>query len=299
MHFYLYRVTSTRGVGMSSCKDSCPRGTSATPVDAGSGLVLCMCGVSQTWFNRGPGSVKLDFQEQLNFLNNHKLKYTVLWFRCGNFNGLDEMPAWKLDAMVGNNEPTGSNPPSKQWMVGFIQTVERLEWEGTYSAGWNRKTQAVKARDFGLSTVAPPWYGPPGSVGEPVLVADAGKNHPQLEDDPQIQLLVAHPDAPCQMLESVTVKGKFHLWLVARDPAGPLDMGHLRFLWHASITVDKAWKLTPGDDPFLLPNWKATGTQTITNEGPGQGKEIPILNQPVANDELQKIITEKKGKPCP
>jgi len=257
-----------------------------------------MCGVDWVSFNKGAGSVKTDLQEDMNILKNPKSKNTMLWFRCGDYNGLDERAAWVLDAMVGNNEPTGPTPPSKQWRLGFIQTVERLEWEATYSNGWNRKAQAVKARDADISADAP-WYGPKGSLGEPVFVADALTNHPQLSDDPKILLSVAHPDASCQMLEAVTVKGKFHVWLVARDPVGPLDMSHIRFLWHASINVDKAWKLNPGDDPFLLPNWKASGTQLATNQGLGQGKEIPILDQPAANDQLQKIATEKKGKPCP
>lgn len=280
------------------CKGSCPKGMQGTPTAAGDGLVLCLCGrISWPFFNKDAGSVKTDIQEDMNHITDPKSKNTVLWFRCGGHDGLNETPAWQLDAMVGNNEPTGANPPSKKWQLGFIQTVERMEWEGIYSNGWNRKAQAVKARDGGPGAVAP-WYGPAGSLGEPVVVADAVNNHPQLSDDPQIELLVAHPDAPCRTLKSVTAKGKFHVWLIARDPSARLDMDHIRFLWHASITVDKRWDLPDGVDPFLPPNWKATGTQSTTNIGSGKGNEIPILDQPVANDDLGKIATEKKGKPC-
>jgi hypothetical protein len=200
--------------------------------------------------------------------------------------------------MVGNNEPISKNPPSKRWQVGFIQTVESVEYEAFYNNGWGRKVLAGKTRDAADDTIDAPWYGPPGSTSEPVIVADAVKNHPAHSDDPEISLSVAHPDASCRQLEAVTMKGKFHIWLIARDPMEVLDVNHLRFLWHATVTFDRRWDLPFGKDPFLLPEWKATGTQTKTNIDLGQGPQTPILDKPIANSQLV-FGTHKKGPACP
>jgi hypothetical protein len=60
--------------------------------------------------------------------------------------------------------------------------------------------------------------------------------------------------------------GTFNIWLIARALKEPLDISHVRFLWHATITADRSWELPYGKDPFLVPEWKAGGKQTKTSK---------------------------------
>jgi hypothetical protein len=92
--------------------------------------------------------------------------------------------------------------------------------------------------------------------------------------------------------------GTFHIWLIARDPKQPLDMSHVSFLWHATVTADRSWELPFGQDPFLTPNWKADGTQKKIHIDVGQGPRTPILDTPITTSPYQ-FGTHKKGKPCP
>ena len=128
--------------------------------------------------------------------------------------------------------------------------------------------------------------------------APTNGHHPLFSDDPQATFLFADPDAPCRKLQAATLQGKYHLWLIAIDPKAPLDDAHVKYLWHASITVDRKWEIQFGKDPQLLSNWVGTGKQSKTNIGTGKGAQIPVLSGAVANDSLN-FATDGTGKPCP
>ena len=292
------------------CTRLCPRGTTpAAPIKSGN-FTFCICGITWKSFNSGPGYVTLDPSEQMANINlggngpGPPLK--SLWFRSGAQGRVvgSSTPAWDLEALLGFDEvtPGGAASVAASWMVGFIQTVESLEWEATYSNGWSRKAQVPKSRDAATGTVPAPWYAPAGSGanGQPIALDKVDTDHPLLTDEPMVKLAVVHPDpkAWCTRISSVSLKGSFLIWLIALDPkVMPLSIASLVFLRNASVKTEKKWDLPAGADPFDVTKWNATGNQTKTGDSPGKGTNSPILDQPVANTGLV-FATPTPGTPC-
>ena len=209
-----------------------------------------------------------------------------------------------MEALLGYNEDYATQPMAAKVQVGFIQTVESLEWEALYTDGWGLKSIVGRSRDAFSVKVTAPWYVDPGvpAKGAPFPLDDAGNNHPMLADEPMAKFSAAHPDpdAWCKKLTQVTVAGKFHVWLVAWDTRQQLAVSSLVFLYYSSIDLDKKWVLNAGADPLdLTAPWTATGTQSRKTVVAGQGSVTPILTTPVANRLLSAFATHKKGAKCP
>ena len=281
-----------------SCK--CPAGMKATPVKVAD-VDVCLCNMKWT-FNDGPGVAKWDDVEAANSIKHPGDDYTKVWFRCGKLiggsEGFQSMPGWALDAAISWDAPDDSKA-LKTWQVGIIQTVESEIWKGYYEEDWGRKAMATKARDGDQSATAP-WYAPAGADGEPIGLEDVPKDgmHPTFSDDPKASFFFVHPDAPCRKLQGASIQGTYHLWLIAIDPKAPLDDAHVKYLWHATVVVDKQWEIQYGQDPQLLSNWVGSGKQIKKDVGPGKGSKVPILTGAVANDSLN-FVTDRTGKPCP
>jgi hypothetical protein len=273
------------------------------PVEAG-GIGICLCGVSTLYFNAGPGDVAVDFHEA----SHPAIPSTKLWFRSGGRTDGSPTPAWKYTAAPALI--SGADRAKNTWNIGFIQTVESFEAVANYDGGWNRKRAAGRSRDSfaddgTYKNGAPaPWYGVPNSTSEPVLVqkCDRNPNLPTIDDDPMTVFPVLHPEAICHNIRTVTMKATFRLWLIAIDPAAVVNVANMKFLWHATIKIDRSWEFPKETDTkftFIPSYWKCSGSQAMSDRGPGSGTYKPVPQEPVANLQLVNVATEIKGRPCP
>jgi hypothetical protein len=285
----------------------CPKDTKIFHAAKSGNFTLCVCSLIWNSDYSGPGFVEWDSTETAAFTSpTSTTPLKSLWFRCGNKGQVvgQFQPSWEVETIIGYDEfiPGGAQSVADKWQVGFIQTVESLEWEALYADGWGRKTIVGRCRDAATDSVTAPWFADPGSKakGAPFPLSDAGNNHPMLADEPKAKFSVAHPDDDgwCKQITEVNVKGKFHLWLVAWDTRQPLGVPTLVFLYYSAIDLDKKWVLS-GSDPFDLIKWTATGKQTRSAVTNGQGSVAPVLTTPVANTSLLTFATHKKGTKCP
>jgi hypothetical protein len=289
------------------CIQACPLGSSIFHSVKSGDFTYCLCS-APLWknFNDGAGYTHPDIFEVLAYKNNN-IPLKSVWFTTGSQDTKGQHSAWDVEALLAYEE--WRDDDTQPWMankvqVGFIQTVEKLDWEGLYTDGWGRKSMAKTARDALNVKVTPPWFAEPGvpAKGAPFPLDDVGNNHPMLADEPMAKFSAAHPDpdAWCKKLTQVTVSGKYHLWLVAWDTRKQLAVSSLVFLYYTSIDLDKKWVLKAGADPLDGdPAWTATGTQSRKTVVAGQGSVTPILTTPVANRDLSDFGTHVKGAKCP
>jgi hypothetical protein len=282
------------------CGKLCGKGKKAKAGIKFNGFTVCVCAIDWIAFHNGPGFVKLDFQEQMDNINNNT-PLKSLWFSSG-FQGKvvgQGTPSWDIEALLGFDEVSTGASEADKWEVGFIQTVEKLIWTMKYDNGWVRKASAQGARDAHPAKTPAPWVTTqPGAKSRPVILDNMDQDHPTLADEPMVKASVVPPeaDAWCVRINSVTVEGKFHLWLIASDTRKTLSMSDLVFMYHATIEMNKEWTLKAGGDPFSTFDWQTKGTQTKT-DGFGKGTETPVLNTPIANQQMV-VATSNQGTPC-
>jgi hypothetical protein len=80
------------------------------------------------------------------------------------------------------------------------------------------------------------------------------------------------------VLDQAEGHDRFGAWQVVRNR----NTGEIRYLKWVTWDIDWAASLDPATS-----KWRGTGTgSTITGQGDGQGKETPILVDPVAHDTM-------------
>ena len=285
-----------------ACTKICGKVPAQAPVKSGN-FTFCLCDLVQMDFNPGPGYAERDFQQQMAQIQ-QGTPLRSMWFLTGSTGAKvgSSAPAWGFQATMAAEEksPPGETSQLDTLEYGFIQTVKNYEWKAKYTNGWAREVSVASARDAFDTTVPAPWYFTSGSVNGPVAF---GTTSAILGDNPKVKMAVHHPsrDGVCNTLTEVSTKGDFHLWMIVMPMGTVPSMSNVTFIHHKSITMDKSWALAnPGkDDPFQPSNWQASGTQSLTKEGSGQGPETPVLSTPVANDLIQpKNWTTVAGKRC-
>ena len=214
--------------------------------------------------------------------------------RLGFFAG---SPGWQLPSGKGCNLETCkvTGPGSKSGStagieIGYIQTVEKALSGGVYfqrdSTGkwvWagNKWWCVQNARDGEAGSVAP-WYGAPGNFG-PKPFGDC----PVMTDTPNVPLDARQNTKQIgpgaigggNPLRRMRIDGIFHLWLVAKLPAGTLV-----FIHHWSIQCWVVAELTADDaDPCNKSQWQTMNMNKLITSGPGQGSATPVLTGDVAN----------------
>ena len=297
--FLAHTVEAPPSKTAKTCITSCPKGMKAKAGIKTAGFTFCVCDIVWNSFINDAGYVEPDLDESLRAINDRNALQT-LWFRTGEFKTIGQRkPAWDIDALVGFDESFTTKSEADKWEVGYIQTIEKLVWEARYDNGWVRKATAAGARDANPANTPAPWYTTvTGAKGTPSRVDKMASDHPTLSDEPMLHIAVVPPDAEawCVKINSVTVEGKFHLWLIAKDSRLALDIKDIAFLHRATIDMKKAWTLKKGGDPFSTLDWSGTGTQTKV-EGFGQGSQTPVLETPIANQQLN-VTTTTQGTSC-
>jgi hypothetical protein len=282
-----------------SCSQLCGKngttsGTPQTLIIGQSVFTLCPCNVNKDKFNEVKGYVtfltKGTGTERT--IDDSKLKFTN-GFQPENAHIANSKPAWEYSGAVASDEfhPDGSPERDSEVKTGFIQTIESYEWNAKYTNGWETNVTEANVRDAQPSASAP-WYGQNNDPSQP---QDTSKVV-ILRDEPYIILSVTHPDpaAQCTKLQSVSTKGKFHLWMIAAESANATS--NFVFLFHASINYDRSFTLKSSTaDPSNSLSWKGDGKQSEIDKGPGKGTKDPILTTPLAT----LTFTPKSGNPCP
>lgn len=210
---------------------------------------------------------------------------------------VDSNFAWGMTAGVAAVGLPGL-PEDQNWRYGFIQTVESLEWLATYNGGLTRSNNILRARDVVTVNTPPtiadippaPWFDKkeedkiPGQKGlfmGPVAFDRTHPIAPVLHDTPKVILAVEHPSCKGKKLIKVTSKGKFHIWLIAKeDKTLPEDVVFLR---HLSFEFNRTWVLPSGKNPHNMFAWESFGKQEIIAQGSGKGPFDPVFTTPIAN----------------
>jgi hypothetical protein len=214
--------------------------------------------------------------------------------RQGNIGFFSGAPAWQLptdltkcnlDFCVVNNASTAGIK------IGYIQTVEDALSGGVYfqkdqSGKWvwaGNQWFCVKNSRDGEETSTAPWYGDTkGNVG-PKPFGDC----PVMTDSPNVVVkarqktvqLAPGVEGGGNPLRRLRIDGKFHLWLVAQPPKGPLV-----FIHHWSFQGWTVAELAADDaDPCNRSQWVKMNMNKLITSGAGKGSATPVLTGNVAN----------------
>src|SRR5579863_380319 len=144
-----------------ACK--CKNGRKAQGVKVGN-FELCVCDVKWLYFNEGAGTAAPHIEGSKK-PGELLVDDDSVIFRCGGFDGKAQTPAWSIDAAVAYSDVPNNDDTFDNWRVGFIQTIELINWEVFYENGWRRKLMVNKSRDGDKDSSAP-WYAPEGEPGE-------------------------------------------------------------------------------------------------------------------------------------
>ena len=229
-------------------------------------------------------------------------------------------PAWGFQCRVEGEENVNSG---RSWEYGFIQTVEKLQWQADYSDGTTAKVPinfsddsllrwrwwalirnlSSPARDCLTEKVRAPWVHDdpsqgtfPDSLFDPKVLLG-----PTLADEPAHDFHIVHPHAwaKCTRIEEVSAEGRFNIWVIVRDKdiQTPVLEKDITFLRWISVSFSKNWTLKNGsaENPMA---WVSTGKQTKT-EGAGRGKAVLVLENPTAPSLLSGQPSVQMGARCP
>lgn len=246
-------------------------------------VVFGLCSDKFDTFNTGAGTAEVE-PGCLPQKSNTKGKVN---FRSGT-------PAWDTIADIRACIPKDKNFKTS-WEVGFIQTLE----SATFGAGYDNSkfTQVTNkdARDALTDKVAAPWYDDKGNSFGP---QDFPPTMPAIQDTPNVSFPITHPGAGKNFLRSACLKAKFNLWLIINKIGVTPTESNVDFLYHWSINIDQSFSLGgKGAHPCNSSQWSASGTQSMSNKGPGKGSATLVWDQPIAK-KSQKTDSTITTDPC-
>ena len=215
--------------------------------------------------------------------------------RQGNVGFFGGSPAWQLpkDITKPNVEFCAvNNAPTWGIKVGYIQTVENVLSGGVYfqrdrSGNWvwagNQWWCAKNLRD-GEENSKAPWYGGTKGSAGPKPFGEC----PAMSDSPNVVLKARQKTVEVapgvqgggNPLRRLRIDGKFHLWLVAQPPKGPLVFIH-NWSFQGWTVAELASDLA---DPCNPSQWVKMNMNQVITSGPGKGSASPVLTGDVANN---------------
>jgi hypothetical protein len=181
--------------------------------------------------------------------------------------------------------------------IGFIQTVELLEWRAEYEGIRQpfiaHVHDAIDQNPYAPPGLETPWFNTEGHESGPQpLSAPHGTPSPTLNDSPDGAFQVfGHRSRAENPLRNVTTTGKFWVWLVVKHEDDPGNqVSSLNFLYHLKIEYARSWvynrtPVTAGPAPQ---NFWQRGAQSITVEGVGSVPSQPVFSDRTAHEHLNK-----------
>lgn len=261
-------------------------------------VTVKLCGFALDAFNAGPGRV-----DQAPRAIEHMLTHlTPLPFLLFDFSPQDRnlpSPSWAYRANFESSYRTlALNPPPVNLQIGFIQTVELLEYAITYGGLAANQRQPPRVlritdkRDASSEDASSPWYGAPGTPVQPqtlLVLPQRASGSPapdvEIQDRPQVDLPLWEGPNHTIPLRSIVGRAVFWIWLAVKDEAAPAEVNNIEFLYFGRIESNRTWNFTKveADQVSSELNWACSGTQRVTLEGPGRGPRTPVLSGVTAN----------------
>ncbi len=216
----------------------------------------------------------------------------VVNFRSGTQSG----PAWQTVADIkACTYPPADENFKTSWEVGFIQTLESATYGAAYDNGKFVQVTNQNARDALTGNVPAPWYDSKGNTLGP---QDFPPTAPMINDTPNVSFNITHPDSSKDFLRSACLKAKFNIWLIINEIGVTPTESNVDFLYHWSINIDQSFSLSGKDaHPCNTSQWSASGSQSMSNKGPGKGSATLVWDKPIARGS-EKTDTTITTDPC-
>ncbi len=213
-----------------------------------------------------------------------------------NFNsGTSGKPAWqeKADLHDCTTPPPKANA-KPEWETGFIQTLDSATFGASYENNNFVNITNKDARDALTATVPAPWYDDKGNNFGPQEYPTV----PIINDTPNVNFNIAHPDTGKDFIKSACMKAKFNIWLVINKIGNTPAETNVDFLHHWSIDINQGFLLSgDGAHPCNQSQWMAIGKQTMSDKGSGRGTKNLVWDKPIAKGN-EVLDTTLKKEPC-
>jgi peptidoglycan hydrolase-like protein with peptidoglycan-binding domain len=213
--------------------------------------------------------------------------------------GTESSPAWQTTADIKDcTTPPPTANSTTPWEIGFIQTLESATFGASYDNNNFVSVSNKNARDALTDNkvkvqVPAPWMDHKGNLIGPQDYPTV----PMINDTPNVSFNITHPDTAKDFLRSVCMKAKFNIWLIINRKGVTPTASNVDFFYHWSIDIDQSYSLSgAGVHPCNKSQWSATGSQSMSNKGPGKGSATLVWDQPIAK---QSKVTDTKLKTSP
>lgn len=265
----------------------CKPVASITKNDGNTTTVFGLCSDKFDVFNTGAGTSQVG----PGCFPGSKNTKGVVNFRSGTKSG----PAWQTVADIKDcTFPPPQANTTTPWEIGFIQTLESATYGAAYDNNHFTKVSNQNARDALTDKVPAPWYDNPGNSFGPQIYPTV----PMINDTPNVNFPITHPDANKNFLRSVCMKGRFNIWLIINRKGVKPTTTNADFFYHWTIDIDQSHTLSgKGAHPCNQTQWHAKGNQKMSNQGPGKGSATLVWDKPITIN--SKVVNSTlKTNPC-